>query len=263
MGVLALPARFLHPVRVSSPVDRADQLANRAASVPDTDMRFTYVRHELLKMPAEEVADVALVVAYRPEARTAPHPELMLAISVALAHPTAQELRDDMVRVAVSRGMHDLVRMFDTSTLEDAAGEDSEAKVPDFGQGRPLTLGERKALARRNDRNLVARALRDPHPDVVRILLGNPYVTELDVVRLCARRPVPATILLEVFRTPKWIVRYRVRKALVLNPATPVDIALQLSSHLTTQDARLAASFEDLHPMVRAQCRRTPHGQVH
>ena len=55
-------------------------------------------------------------------------------------------------------------------------------------RGRPLTLGERKSLARTHDRSLIQRVVRDPHPDVIRILLDNPSLTEEDVGRVCAQR---------------------------------------------------------------------------
>jgi hypothetical protein len=129
-------------------------------------------------------------------------------------------------------------------------------RVPDFGKGRTVTLGERKSLARRHDRTLIARVLRDPHPHVIRILLGNPAVTEADIVRLCATRPVLGDVLREVFRSPRWIVRYQVRVALMLNPNTPIDMALQIAPHMTTQDLRRAASASDLGEDVKDACRR-------
>ena len=78
-----------------------------------------------------------------------------------------------------------------TLEIPDPNDEDDAQRIPDFGVGRPLTLGERKSLARRPDRDLIARVMRDPNPDVIRILLNNPGLTESDVVRVCARRPVP------------------------------------------------------------------------
>jgi hypothetical protein len=117
-------------------------------------------------------------------------------------------------------------------------------------------LGERKAIARKNDRDLITRVLRDPHPDVIRIVLGNPAVTEDDVVRLCARRPVAGDVLREVFRSTRWIVRYRVRKAIVLNPHAPLDVALSLAAHLTAPDAKLVVESHELAEPLREACVR-------
>jgi hypothetical protein len=128
--------------------------------------------------------------------------------------------------------------------------------VPDFGKGRVLALGERKALARRQNRDLIARVLRDPHPDVIRILLGNPGVTEDDIVRLCAQRPVASDVLREVFKNPRWLVRYKVKLALTLNPYAPLDVTLQLAPHLTAPDQRRVIAAADVPELLREACAR-------
>ncbi len=129
--------------------------------------------------------------------------------------------------------------------------------------GRPLSLGERKSLARRRDKSVLARVLRDPHPDVVRILLDNPALTELDVVRLCARRPVQPDTLGEVFRHPRWICRYRVRLTLALNPYTPEELTLQLLPHLLPADRNAVARAGDVPERVRAACVAPRHRRLH
>jgi hypothetical protein len=83
---------------------------------------------------------------------------------------------------------------------------------------RPLTLGERKAIARGHRRDLLNHLLRDPHPDVVAILLDNPHLTESDVIRLAARRPMLPASLTAVALNDRWRVRPRIRRALVQHP---------------------------------------------
>jgi hypothetical protein len=117
-----------------------------------------------------------------------------------------------------------------------------------------LTLGERKSLARRNDRNLIARVMQDPHTDVIRILLENPKLTETDVVSLCARRPTSPEIQREVFNHPRWIPRHPVKLALVLNPYTPIDVALQIVPFLNEPDRKRVAEAQDLSPQLRQNC---------
>ncbi|HEX6836473.1 MAG TPA: hypothetical protein VF334_07855, partial [Polyangia bacterium] len=86
--------------------------------------------------------------------------------------------------------------------------------------GRELTLGERKSLARSRRREMLDRLLRDPDESVLTILLGNPRITEDDVVRLAAKRPGRGDVLAEIARSTRWAHRPRVRIALVMNPAT-------------------------------------------
>ena len=85
------------------------------------------------------------------------------------------------------------------------------SRIPDYGAGRTLTLGERKALARRPTRKVMEKLFSDPHPSVIRTLLENPKVVEADVVRLAARRPGNPEVLAEVVRSPRWAHRLRVR----------------------------------------------------
>jgi hypothetical protein len=101
---------------------------------------------------------------------------------------------------------------------------------------RPLTLGERKALARTHRREQLLLLLRDPHPDVVAILLDNPHVTEADIVRVAAARPaVPASLAL-IASHSRWSVRHPVKRALVLNPATPLADAIRIATTLRGND---------------------------
>ncbi len=76
------------------------------------------------------------------------------------------------------------------------------------------------------------KLLHDQDPGVIRNLLSNPRVTETEVLKLSSRTPVSPRVLEEVARSPRWISRYRVKKALVLNPYTPLGISLPLLGFL-------------------------------
>lgn len=135
-----------------------------------------------------------------------------------------------------------------------AAGPTSRAKVPDDGKGRPLTLGERKSLARRPDRETMQRLLADPHPAVIHRLLRNPRVLEDDVVRLAAKRPGRSDVLAEIARSTKWVHRPRVRIALVMNPATPPEMAACIVGLLLRPELELVAGSPAVPAAVRAVC---------
>jgi hypothetical protein len=135
------------------------------------------------------------------------------------------------------------------------------------GRGRPLTLGERKSLARRTDRDTMHRLLADSHPDVIRALLHNPRITEDDVVRLGAKRPGRGEVLAEVARSTKWSHSPRVRMALVMNPATPADIAVRIAGLLLRPELDRVARSPAVPASVRALClehleRRPPVGDA-
>jgi hypothetical protein len=117
--------------------------------------------------------------------------------------------------------------------------------------GRPLTLGERKTLARTHDRQQLLLLLRDPHPAVIGILLDNPHVTEADIVRIASARPaVPASLSL-VAAHARWSVRHAVKRALVLNPSTPLADAIRIATTLRSQELRELAADESLPEPLR------------
>jgi len=246
-----------HDEEVPTAEEQAAALAGRVRGIVDPEVRVSYLRHELGQLAPLELADFVTVVLSGAEARASGYADLLLSSSVALGAPTLDALRLAAARVADQRGQRDVAAFLRPHRGGDAEEGDASLPIPDFGRGRALTLGERKSLARTRDRSLIARVLRDPHPDVIRVLLTNPVLTEDDVVRLCASRPISGAVLRAVFGSTRWVLRYRVRRAMVRNPHCPVDVAVQLGLHLTSLDAREVVASPELSDELRAACTRS------
>jgi hypothetical protein len=120
---------------------------------------------------------------------------------------------------------------------------------------RALTLGERKAMARGRNADVLARLAQDHDPAVVRNLLENPRCTEREALLAASRRPARAVVLQEVFRSRKWGVNRRVRKALAQNPYSPPALAVQALSLLAAPDLREISGDATLASEVRVQAR--------
>ena len=129
-------------------------------------------------------------------------------------------------------------------------------RPPPLDPEREVTLGERRAWARRSDRTRLERLLVDQDPGVVRNLLANPRITEADVVRMAARRPSTEACLITIFQHPRWGRSLAVVEALVYNPHTPVDLACGLVAWLDGGLARQVAESPAVHPRVRAEASR-------
>jgi hypothetical protein len=240
-------------------------------SLADPALRADYLCELMLTSDLGDLAQTLDVLCARAEQAEEPAREVMLSVVDALNSPRSGELVQRLREEAVGASLlslerlvrHPLVR----GVVSDArAGDPREDRVPDYGRGRPLTLGERKSLARRPDRALMDRLFSDPHPDVIRRLLRNPKVTEDDVVKLAARRPGRSLILAEIARCPKWMHRSRVRLTLLLNPATPLDVAVPITGLLLRQELKLVAGSTHVADGVRALCleyleRRPPSGR--
>ncbi len=99
---------------------------------------------------------------------------------------------------------------------------DISGAIPTYRKERMLTLGERKSLARRPNRQDIQLLLRDPHPAVIKQLLNNPQLTEPDLLRLVTLRPPHPISLCHLFRNVRWLTAPRVRTGLLQNPGLPL-----------------------------------------
>ena len=130
-----------------------------------------------------------------------------------------------------------------------------EAPIPDYGGGRELTVGERRSLARAPTRKAFDKLLSDPHPLVIRQLLDNPRLTEDDVVRIAARRPVRPEAVVAIARAERWLKRPRVRLAILLNPGSPPGIAMPLLAACTRCELIEVVHGADTSKVLRSTAR--------
>ena len=243
--------------RGTETVDRATPfgaLIQRLARLDEIDMRAALICERFESLSDEDAVQLLEEAHRRASLGGTDAQSVFLALGWALFEPRLAPRRPELGTAARRAELHH-VADFVTPPLEDGEPAEDKRGVPDFGRGRPLTLGERKSLARTHDRSLIQRVVRDPHPDVVRILLDNPSLTEEDVVRVCAARPNHPTVLQTVYRHRRWVVRYRPRNAIVRNPNTPLDIALLLAPLLHKGELKEAATSSELASPLRLSCK--------
>ena len=230
----------------------ARSLVSRALSILDSSIREGWMAATLRETPIEQLAEALDVLCHDAEQAVPGSREVMVSIVQVInaedAGPLAQLLREE----AAGRSLVALARFLRRPHVVAHDDRTAEERVPDYGTGRPLTLGERKALARKPNRASFDALLRDPHPDVIRNLLANPKLTEDDVVRLAARRPPRPDILTEIARTSRWATKARVRMAIVLNPGSPPELAVPLVSLLVRHELKLVMQVTEANPAVRA-----------
>lgn len=114
-----------------------------------------------------------------------------------------------------------------------------------------VSLGERKSMARKLDPDLMERLAKDGDARVIRIYLANPRLTESLVLRMIALRPHRGKILREFGVQYRWLSRPQVRRALVLNPYTPIRLAMLLAPLLGDVFLREATQTRNLHPALK------------
>ncbi len=239
--------------------DVSESLERVTRSLADPALRVDYLRDMMQRADIAALARSLDALSARAEQAEEAAREVLLSVVDALNAPSSVEVVQRLREEAAGASLLSLERLVRqplgrSGPSDGRAPEPREERLPDYGRGRPLTLGERKSLARRPDRSMMDRLLSDPHPDVIRGLLRNPRVTEDDVVRLAARRPGRAEVLAEVARSPRWVHRARVRLTLLLNPSTPLELAAPITGLLVRQELRLVAEATHVADGVRALC---------
>lgn len=231
----------------------ADAIAQTTRALADAALRVAWLKHALRRRPLAPLAEALDVLCARAEQAEESAREVLLALGVALVDPDVADVVRALREEAAGAPLLALDRLLRQSlrTPSRPVADLEDERLPDYGKGRPLTLGERKSLARRTDRPTIELLLRDPHPWVIRQTLTNAKVTEDDVLRLAARRPVRPDVLAEIARSVRWSLRPRIRMALVQNPDTPPDVVAPLVGLLLRRELRQVASSPSVPALVR------------
>jgi len=219
-------------------------------SLPDVRLRIDWLDQHVQHQRADIVAALLDVVIGESEISEPKAREVLVTIALWVAGSAREADLDGLRQAALDQRLLSLQRVIRRVPAPSQAPESGEPRIPDYGAGRELTLGERRNLARRSDRQRFDTLLRDPHPMVVSELLANPKTTEDDVVRLAALRPARATTIEALART-RWLTRRRVRMTILLNPGSPPRVALPLVGLCTRSELLEVARGADVPVILR------------
>jgi hypothetical protein len=208
-------------------LEGADRLRRVLLSLTDVTLRVGWLRSHLAELRESEAAELLSELCEDGERADPDTREALLIVAMLLAADGESPFVERLRQYAEERRLLSLSRLLRRGT-EQPLRSPSEPPVPDYGAGRELTVGERRSMARSPNRKVLEKLLRDPHPLVLRQLLSNPRLTEDDVVRLAARRPLHRAIVEVLAESPRWLRRPRVRLTLLLNPGTPAPVSMPL-----------------------------------
>lgn len=233
---------------------RGERWLKTLPSLGDHRLMVAYARSELYRSSLGHLAEDLNLVCERSE-QSHPLARDVLTAFVPLIADVAHLPRVHSIRAtAIAAGMPSAGRLLRCSTPEghliDQPRDDMSQLVVQRQDGSPLSLGERRALARRPSRAALDRLLRDPHPMVVRLVLQNPRITEEDVVHMAARRPAVPDVVMEIGKL--WSRYARVRRALALNPGSPPAVSVPMLSLMIRSELVDVTRAADIPAVVRA-----------
>jgi hypothetical protein len=119
-----------------------------------------------------------------------------------------------------------------------------------------MALGEKIALARMAGPGVIPSLRSEGHGEVIAALLGNPRLTEAEVLLICSAEQATPAVLAAVGSQPKWRQRYPVKMELLRNPRTPAAVTLGFLDSLSTSDLGEIASQAGVPRLVRATAKQ-------
>lgn len=227
-------------------------LARTLAALEGGEMRSRKAAEVLSELPASQAVDLLSQLIGRADRRSDPEAAALEGLLRAVRELLSEERLDELFQAAESD--LEVQALFARSEPSRSFDHDREQWID--REMRARTLGERRALARTHDRDLLARLATDQDPTVVRHILQNPRCTEREVLLAASRRPQRPEVLEEIFRSRRWSSNRRVRRALALNPYSPPSLANAALALLTAPDLREVAEDLTIAPEVRVQARR-------
>ncbi len=228
-------------------VGLARRLCRVIPALRELTMRTALLQSDLAAAGTLQAAYVLDIVAGHAEQAESAAREVIAALMPILTDTQRQTWVSELRQTAKDEALLSLSRLLRRrGKTADGLSEDHHGPPAGIALepgGRPLSLGERRALARKPSRVTLDKLLADPHPLVIKNLLLNPRLTEDDVVRMAARRPAHRDVIIEITRSPSWMTRARVRMTIVLNPGTPPEISVPVLSQLLRSElAEVVAS---------------------
>jgi hypothetical protein len=185
-------------------------------------------------------------------AATAPWSERPTVLGGVVLNPRAP--RPLALRLLASLYWRDLAEAASSARVQNAVRVRAEAMLKE--QLPELRLGDRIALARVATPPVLAPLLADADAKVVQVALDNPRLREEDL-RLALRAvAVSRTLIEQAAASTRWREAYGVRLELVIQPSTPLAIALAQVSSLVPRDLRRVAGTAGLAPLVQAAALR-------
>ncbi len=230
--------------------DDAERFVRCLLALPDLQLRLDWLQSHVQLEPVQLVAPLLDVVIGQSEVGEPRSREALLTIALWAAGMARTADLERLRGVALEQRLLSLQRVIRRVPPPSLPPEGAEPRIPDYGTGRELTLGERRNLARRSGRQRFDVLIKDPHPMVIRELLVNPKTTEDDVVRMAAYRPARATTIQAIAGT-RWLARQRVRMSVLQNPGSPLSVALPLVGLCTRSELLELARATDVSPLVR------------
>lgn len=138
----------------------------------------------------------------------------------------------------------------------DAPPEEPKPPEPLLKRLSSMTIAQKVAVALKGNKEVRTVLLRDSNKLVAVAAIKNPRITDQEVVAVAGSKSANEEVLRIVCNNREWTRSYGVKLALVMNPKTPVGVAMRFLPLLNQNDVKNIAKSKNLPSAVANQARQ-------
>ena len=118
---------------------------------------------------------------------------------------------------------------------------------------RKMTMNEKMILAPKANKLERMALLKDLNPSVARLIIRNPKITDLEIVRIVKDIGTPADVLDAIGKNRKWVQKHEIKSAIVRNPKSPSRLALKQLALLSTKEIAMLAKSQHVRDNIKRE----------
>lgn len=147
----------------------------------------------------------------------------------------------------------ELNELDETNDMPEEKGEEFQSK---YQMAQMLGISEKLKMALTGDKEWRAILVRDANKLVSGAVVKNPRITDAEILNILKVGVQNDEIIRTICANKEWIKNYKIRKALVECPKTPLNHALRFLSSLNEKDIAGYAKSKNISSVVSTQARR-------
>jgi len=140
--------------------------------------------------------------------------------------------------------------------LPAAVDEDGDEFVSKYKLSQTMGISEKIKMALTGDKEWRSILIKDVNRLISGSVIRNPRITEAEILTLVKTGVQNDEILRLICSNKEWVKNYKIRKALVENPRTPVPNALRFLATLGEKDIAGYAKSKNVPSLISTQARR-------
>lgn len=128
--------------------------------------------------------------------------------------------------------------------------DDNEESLSLYQLVQTLSVGDKVKLALTGNKEARGILLKQSNKVISRSVVRNPRITEDEIIKVTQTRSVSDEILREIARNDDWVKNYAIRRGLVFNPKTPIQISMRLLAKINEKDLSALAKSKGVPNVV-------------